>query len=152
MTDCFIDTELLPNKKFPMIFHSVKGKCQLIKSNSDSLASKLDKKSKFNEEEITIVLSYIKQLRNRKWKDREIELNEIGVVSPYKRQVVLIKKALADNGFEGITVGTAEKFQGLEKLAMIVSTVRSDGKLGFVSNQQVSLCNFLGNFKISIEI
>lgn len=40
---------------------------------------------------------------------------------------------------EDVTVGTAEIFQGKEKPIMIISTVRSDGKLGFVAEERVSI-------------
>lgn len=42
-------------------------------------------------------------------------------------------------GINDITVGTAEIFQGKEKPVIILSTVRSAGELGFVSDPRVSL-------------
>lgn len=40
--------------------------------------------------------------------------------------------------FPDVPVGTAETFQGQEKKAIIISTVRTDNDLGFVSDQRVS--------------
>ena len=52
----------------------------------------------------------------------------IGVVSPFRAQVVLLRKRLQDTG---VTVDTIERFQGGERDIMILSLVRSRGG-GFV--------------------
>jgi DNA replication ATP-dependent helicase Dna2 len=52
----------------------------------------------------------------------------IGVVSPFRAQVVLLRKRLQDTG---VAVDTVERFQGGERDIMILSLVRSEGG-GFV--------------------
>lgn len=68
-----------------------------------------------------------------------ITQSDIGVVTPYKLQCKIIARACRQYGYGGVTVGTAEVFQGQERPVMIVSTVRSDGKMGFVKDPRVRL-------------
>lgn len=72
-----------------------------------------------------------------------VSQTDIGVVSPYKLQCKEITRVCRQNNFQHITIGTAEIFQGQEKPVMIVSTVRTDGKLGFVSDPRVRFSKFL---------
>lgn len=78
-----------------------------------------------------------------------IQPSDIGVVTPYKLQCRKIKEMCNTYGFGDVTVGTAEVFQGQEKPVIIISTVRTAGKLGFVSSEQVRLfhCILFGSFK-----
>lgn len=62
---------------------------------------------------------------------------DIGVVTPYKLQSKVIARACRRSSFNDITVGTAEVFQGQEKPVMIVSTVCTNGTLGFVKDPRV---------------
>jgi DNA replication ATP-dependent helicase Dna2 len=61
-------------------------------------------------------------------RERGIHPETIGVVSPFRAQVVLLRQMLADTG---VTVDTVERFQGGERDIMILSFVRSRGT-GFV--------------------
>ncbi len=61
-------------------------------------------------------------------RDRGIDPESIGVVSPFRAQVVLLRQMLAGSG---ITIDTVERFQGGERDIMILSFVRSRGT-GFV--------------------
>ena len=61
-------------------------------------------------------------------RDRGINPESIGVVSPFRAQVVLLRQMLAGSG---VTVDTVERFQGGERDIMILSFVRSRGT-GFV--------------------
>ena len=72
----------------------------------------------------------------------DINQSEIGVVSPYKLQCKKIRRKCSEMKYSGITVGTAEVFQGQERKVMIMSTVRARQKfLGdFLGNAQVRLC------------
>jgi superfamily I DNA and/or RNA helicase len=55
----------------------------------------------------------------------------IGVVSPFRAQVVLLRKRLHDTG---VTVDTVERFQGGERDIMILSLVRAEAG-GFVFDE-----------------
>jgi DNA replication ATP-dependent helicase Dna2 len=61
-------------------------------------------------------------------RDQRIPPESIGVVSPFRAQVVLLRQMLAGTG---VTVDTVERFQGGERDIMILSFVRSRGS-GFV--------------------
>lgn len=55
---------------------------------------------------------------------------DLAVVSPYKRQVALIRNHLRK--YSGVEVNTVDGFQGREKDGVIISAVRSKESLGFV--------------------
>ncbi|KAK4883503.1 hypothetical protein RN001_006822 [Aquatica leii] len=97
----------------------------------------------FNVKEVEMVLKYVKALINLS--ETKVVPMDIGVVTPYIRQVYRIKEVLTQNGFGEIEVGTTEVFQGREKRIIIISTVRAQHnlllydrkyKLGFVKNEK----------------
>ncbi|XP_041349506.1 putative helicase MOV-10 [Gigantopelta aegis] len=126
--------EGLPRTHFPLIFHAVIGE-DMREEKSPSF---------FNLEEICVVVKYVKDLMESRVQGKKLKQEEIGVISPYRKQVQKIKTQLAKNRlFEKIKVGSVEEFQGSEKLIIIVSTVRSNPKylsldarfnLGFLNN------------------
>lgn len=96
----------------------------------------------FNMKEVNVVIDYIKRLLTPDTiSKRTIVQSDIGVVTPYKLQCKIIARECRKNGYGGVTVGTTEIFQGQERPVMIVSTVRTDGQLGFVKDPRVSLLN-----------
>ncbi|XP_061360518.1 uncharacterized protein LOC133304491 isoform X2 [Gastrolobium bilobum] len=85
-----------------------------------------------------IVLDLFKESTSRK------QTVSVGVISPYKAQVVAIEDALkkrfgddVDNDFS-VKVSTVDGFQGGEEDVIIISTVRYNdmGSVGFISNFQ----------------
>lgn len=120
----FIGSDILPNRNFPIIFECVKGECQ---KSDDSF---------FNSSEILAALRHIDSLVNL-----GISPKDIGVLSPYRVQYERIRSFSTN---KDITVGSAEMFQGQERPVTIISTVRTDGDLGFVRDPQVRpnyICN-----------
>ena len=75
-----------------------------------------------------------------------VDPGDIGVIAPYRRQVLKLRERLAQKGWrQHIDVGTTEEFQGQEKKVIIVSTIRSSPeyvsmdsqyKLGFLFNSK----------------
>ncbi|MFS8002630.1 putative DNA helicase [Helianthus anomalus] len=121
--------DYIKNPEFPVLFLGVQGVDEREGNNP----------SWFNRIEASEVVEVIMNL-----KDRGIKNEDIGVITPYRQQVLKISKALEMNvaGSE-IKVGTVESFQGQEREVIIVSTVRSTIKhnetdkrhcLGFLSN------------------
>ena len=66
----------------------------------------------------------VEDLVRRYQRDHAVSAKSIGVVSPFRAQVVLLRKRLQDTG---VTVDTIERFQGGERDIMILSLVRSRG-------------------------
>ncbi|KAJ7676479.1 P-loop containing nucleoside triphosphate hydrolase protein [Mycena rosella] len=124
----------LPTKKFPLIFHGILGKDDREGSSP----------SFFNIGEATLVKKYVASLVS----DRKLRVRpeEIGVITPYHAQRCKIMDLLyRDPKLRGITVGSVEEFQGQERRVIIMSTVRSNTNyvesdirrtLGFVANPQ----------------
>ncbi|XP_071805215.1 putative helicase MOV-10 isoform X3 [Asterias amurensis] len=123
----------LPQKNFPILFHGVEGKDER-EGHSPSF---------FNLAEVTIVVEYVEDLLNKRG-GRQIKESDIGIISPYRRQVQKLQKVLQKRHHKNIKVGSVEEFQGQERLVIIVSTVRStkaeniqmdiDYQLGFLKN------------------
>ena len=122
----------LPVQGFPLIFNGIEGKNER-EANSPSW---------FNIAECERVLHYVRLLAESKVTHRDI-----GIVTPYAKQVEKLTTLLRKNGIKvggnELMIGSEEKFQGQERRVIIVSTVRSSENflefealhnLGFVSN------------------
>lgn len=79
----------------------------------------------FNMMECEIVQLYVKRLVMV----HNVPMHDIGIVTPYIRQVYQIKKSLREVGYDKIEVGTVEAYQGKEKRVIIISTVRANCNL-----------------------
>lgn len=95
--------------------------------------------------EVNKVMYYLDRLLSQKFRyqnarryKRKITIDDIGIISPYKKQCKKIRAACRRRGWDGIQTGSVEVFQGKEKPIIIVSLVRSDGhKIGFLNNPKV---------------
>lgn len=121
--------DLLPNPDFPAVFMGVQGFDEREGSNP----------SWFNRIEASKVVEIINNLIAEKGINEE----DIGVITPYRQQVVKIRRALESFNICRIKVGSVEQFQGQERRIIILSTVRSTIRhnefdrvhlLGFLSN------------------
>uniref|UniRef100_A0A1B6CXC3 RNA helicase n=1 Tax=Clastoptera arizonana TaxID=38151 RepID=A0A1B6CXC3_9HEMI len=123
----------LPNKKFPLIFHGVVGIDERECSSP----------SYFNRQEIDRVIIYVENLLTNKLNGLRVKQEDLGIITPYSKQVQKISLALKTKSWNKVKVGTVEQFQGDERLIIIISTVRSSQeileydlkfKLGFLTN------------------
>ncbi|KAM9859316.1 putative helicase mov-10-B.2 [Aulostomus maculatus] len=142
--DTYCNWEHLPKKGFPVIFHGVMGKDER-EANSPSF---------FNVSEIEVLVDYLIKLMETQGKKGlpKLSAKDVGIITPYRKQVEKIRKALksvsALRGWADLTelkVGTVEEFQGQERNIIMVSTVRSsvnyvkmdkDFNIGFLSNEK----------------
>jgi len=134
MTHSMIKWEHLPKSKgFPVVFHAIDGE-NLREGNSPSW---------FNPQEAMEVVNYVKLLA--KHSRTPIGQDEIGIITPYARQVQKIRIALKASDLGDVKVGSVETFQGQERRCIIISTVRSENQLlshdrkynlGFVANEK----------------
>lgn len=122
---------LLPKKEFPLLFVGIQGCDEREGSNP----------SWFNRIEASKVVEIIKDLIEHDGLKEE----DVGVITPYRQQVLKIRRVLENFGRLNIKVGSVEQFQGQEKQVIIISTVRSTVKhnefdkvhyLGFLSNSR----------------
>ncbi|KAF5277498.1 hypothetical protein FQR65_LT03836 [Abscondita terminalis] len=99
-----------------------------------------DSPSWYNANEASQVFYYINELYRMGVKN-----TEIGVISPYVKQVKLIRSLLNQAEFDLPKLGTVEEFQGHEYGIILLTTVRSSAdllrhdlhfNLGFVSNSK----------------
>ncbi|KAL3040109.1 hypothetical protein AAZX31_01G220700 [Glycine max] len=141
--------DLLPNKDFPIIFYGIQG-CDEREGNNPSW---------FNRIEASKVIEVVRRLIA----GGNIKEENIGIITPYRQQVLKIKQTLENLDMPEIKVGSVEQFQGQEKEVIIISTVRSTIKhnefdrvhcLGFLSNYRrfnvaitraISLLVIIGN-------
>ncbi|XP_008567172.1 PREDICTED: LOW QUALITY PROTEIN: putative helicase Mov10l1 [Galeopterus variegatus] len=124
--------EKLPKKGFPLIFHGMRGN-EVREGRSPSW---------FNPAEAVQAMRYCCLLTRSV--SSQVSASDIGVITPYRKQVEKIKILLQNVDLMDIKVGSVEEFQGQEYLVIIISTVRSseDGFeddryfLGFLSNSK----------------
>uniref|UniRef100_A0A452RE87 RNA helicase n=1 Tax=Ursus americanus TaxID=9643 RepID=A0A452RE87_URSAM len=102
--------EKLPKKGFPLIFHGVRG----------SEAREGRSPSWFNAAEAVQVMRYCCLLA--RGISSQVSASDIGVITPYRKQVEKIKILLRNVDLMDIKVGSVEEFQGQEYLAIIIST------------------------------
>lgn len=155
-TTFMVSAAFLPNKEFPILFFGIQG-CDEREGNNPSW---------FNRIEVSKVVEVVKRLIGG-GNTRE---EDIGIITPYRQQVLKIKQTLENLDMPGIKVGSVEQFQGQEKEVIIVSTVRSTIKhnefdrvhcLGFLSNYRrfnvaitraISLLVIIGNPHIICKV
>uniref|UniRef100_A0A4W6DDE0 RNA helicase n=1 Tax=Lates calcarifer TaxID=8187 RepID=A0A4W6DDE0_LATCA len=126
---------------FPVIFHGVAGTIERDDNNP----------SVYNTAEVQVLKEYLKSLVEHLHKKgvTKIEPGEIGIISPYRKQVEMIQNALQmdkDLRKENLeNVGSVEQFQSKEFNVILVSAVRSNPKLtaqkqrftlGFITNEK----------------
>uniref|UniRef100_A0A914Y7Q6 RNA helicase n=1 Tax=Panagrolaimus superbus TaxID=310955 RepID=A0A914Y7Q6_9BILA len=107
----------LQKNNFPILFHSV---------NSGKEETSVETRSKRNLAEVSVIVEYVKKCLHQ-----NVAAEDIGVVSPYTYQAESIRKSLNN---KDITVDTVEKYQGSERRVIIISCVRTCGKLGFMAD------------------
>ncbi|XP_074781521.1 helicase MOV-10 [Athene noctua] len=135
--------EELPKKGFPIIFHGVCGEEQR-EAKSPSF---------FNTAEIEVLAHYLKKLLQSQGKGGcpRVSPKEVGIISPYRKQVEKIRKAITSldpvlrrlPDISLLKVGSVEEFQGQERRVILISAVRSCSEyfpldetfnLGFLKN------------------
>ncbi|XP_062564068.1 putative helicase MOV-10 isoform X2 [Armigeres subalbatus] len=127
LADWAVGWSYLPNPVFPIIMHSVVG------------VTRMDRQclSSYNKEEARCVLHYIQKILSDGINDRQIREEDIGVITPYSKQVSYLRHGCRNYGWENVEVGSTEQYQGREKPIMILSTVRSQrDHVGFLSNSK----------------
>jgi superfamily I DNA and/or RNA helicase len=58
----------------------------------------------------------------------KVATSSIGIMSPFRGQVVLIRKMLREKGLNGVDVGTVENYQAAERDVVVLSLTRSSEK------------------------
>ncbi|XP_071406120.1 RNA helicase Mov10l1 isoform X3 [Pithys albifrons albifrons] len=122
----------LPRKGFPLIFHGIRGS-ELREGHSPSW---------FNPTEAVQVMQYCCHLAKNE--NAAVSVTDVGVITPYRKQVIKIKLLLRSVDLADIKVGTVEEFQGQEYMVIILSTVRSQES--FIDDEEYCL-GFLCNPK-----
>ncbi|KAI1280770.1 putative RNA helicase armi [Halotydeus destructor] len=126
------DSDLLSKlgRTFPVVFNGVNG--QDVRHP--------DSASWCNYAEVLRCADYLRQLY-----DVGVKADEIGIITPYRKQMEMIRKFLDYLGFDLCKIATVEEFQGSERKVIIVSLVRTNPKninydikkqLGFIFNEK----------------
>ncbi len=103
----------------------------------------VDTKSSFNREEANLLFRHFEEyLHQIELMDKLDEVQNIGIISPYKAQVGLLKEKFDDafsdreNIREKVAINTVDSFQGQERDIIYISLVRSNekGVIGFLAD------------------
>ncbi|XP_015267285.1 PREDICTED: putative helicase Mov10l1, partial [Gekko japonicus] len=130
VTNSLLGWEKLPRKGFPLIFHGMRGN-EMREGHNPSW---------FNPTEAVQIVRYCCLLAKRI--SHTVLEKDIGVITPYRKQVEKIRLLLRSVDLTEIKVGSIEEFQGQEFLVILISTVRSNESsfkedrhfLGFLTN------------------
>jgi AAA domain len=130
---------LLPKKQytFPIHFRGVLGS-----DMSVTIESGFTGESWTNPAEADAVAEIIQRLV-----DSGVSSQSIGVMSPFRGQVVLIRKLLRAQGLDTVNVGTIEDYQGVERDTIVLSLTRSTKS--FVPNDRDARMGVFGQPKRS---
>ena len=76
---------------------------------------------------------------------------EIGVITPYNKQMLKLQRLLKGADLGDVKVGSTELFQGQERRVIIISTVRSDEDfLGFDRKHNLGFLDNPKRFNVAI--
>ena len=116
-TDAFIGSALLPNPRYPIIFHAVPGLDQR-EANSPSF---------FNVDEVLQVKAYVEELHRLGAGENHVSwqktlplidstvADDVGIITPYHGQVLKIRRSLANSVMSRVKVASVEEYQGQVK-------------------------------------
>jgi hypothetical protein len=138
-TDGFQPDELAQKKEYdwPILFYGVIG---LDKTVSVNNAFSINSWS--NAEEAEAIVDIIAKLISE-----GVQSNDIGVMSPFRGQVVLIRHLLRARYLGAVDVGTIEDYQAVERNVIILSLTRSS--TDFVPNDKLRRVGVFGQPKRS---
>nr|ALD16257.1 Moloney leukemia virus 10-like 1-like protein [Macrostomum lignano] len=114
----FLTWPSLPNPHLPLLFHGVIGEDR----------REGDSPSWFNPAETVLVTRYVIDLLAH-WPGLADVEDGIGVVTPYRKQAEKIRAMLLATDSPDVRVASVEEFQGQERQAIVLSTVRSQPDL-----------------------
>ena len=123
LNEKFMKCLQFPNEKIPLLFYH-------FKSNEEITVNRSYK----NEIEAELIFNLILKLL-----DLEIEVKDIGIITPYNGQKALLRRFFESfEKLKDIQIESVDGFQGQEKDFIIVSTVRNNyyGNIGFLENER----------------
>ncbi|ODV97692.1 hypothetical protein PACTADRAFT_47561 [Pachysolen tannophilus NRRL Y-2460] len=118
-----------------IIWYDTQGECfpeRDLSQDSGEVSSSTLVSSKYNENEILVVLKHVSSLLAS-----NVQQSDIGIISPYNAQVSFLKKVIYyKKNWKDIEISTVDGFQGREKEVIILSLVRSNSeqKIGFLKD------------------
>ncbi|KAK4755793.1 hypothetical protein SAY87_009550 [Trapa incisa] len=121
--------DFLLNNDFPIIFIGIQG-CDEREENNPSWFNRIE-------------ASKVGEVIGKLMESEKLTQENIGIITPYRQQVLKLRKALEILKLYDVKVGSVEQFQGQERQVIVVSTVRSTLRhndfdrvhcLGFLSN------------------
>ncbi len=95
-------------------------------------------KSRYNPDEFQMLCEHLYLLIDA-YQEKEISLPSIGIISPYREQVIYMKNQVAEDeklATLPLSINTIDAFQGQERDLIYISLVRSNGKgeIGFLKD------------------
>ena len=125
--------------KEPLLFHGIEGRDEREGTSP----------SWFNSDEAIQVLRYVESLL--RMRGTGLQQEDIGVITPYNKQMQKIAKLLKGQDLGGVKVGSTELFQGQERRVILISTVRSSGDfIGFDAKHNLGFLDNPKRFNVAV--
>lgn len=137
-THSFVGWPELPNKQVPMIFEGLVGE----------ETQEGDSPSWFNVSEVLKVVEYVKRVLE--YKKSGIKKDQIGVITPYRKQAQKIRQLLNKNRLDDVKCQSVELWQGQERRVMIISTVRSRSNYTGVDEKGIGFLKNPKRFNVAL--
>ncbi|KAG4429237.1 hypothetical protein IFR05_015277 [Cadophora sp. M221] len=116
-------------RQWPVLFHN----------NASNNSMDLKDGGWCNSGEVQIACKYAAELVNSGLVKK---LDDICIMSPFKAQVLRLRRTMQEKGFWGVNIGPTEAFQGLESSVVILCTTRSQQR--FVESDKKSNWGIIG--------
>ena len=154
--NAFLGANFLPNKNVPLVIVNVAHGQELRQTNGTSW---------YNPAEILQVIKYtqlvqkhlgidILQKNNENSEADELKADEmiedIGIIAPYRQQIRKLREYMNQLHMKRCRVGTVEEFQGQERKAIILSTVRSKTSEGGSDGENIGFLHSEKRFNVAI--
>ena len=139
VTDSMLEYGDLNSVPSPVLFYGIVG-YHYSDDNGGSL---------YNIIEAQEVVKIVKQLLTSS--TMKVNTADIGIITPYRKQVLVLRKLLRSNSLGAIRIGTVEDYQGQEALCTIISTVVSrDEEFIMKLHPNIGLFNNAKQFNVAL--
>ena len=144
----------LVTEGFPMLFYGCTSAHDLYKVDAASAHPSSSYRNVTEAEKLVEPLETMLGRRHGTGEDGEggrlVTTNDIGIVTPFRAQVLHLRDKLRKAGLGAVRVGTVDDYQGQEELIIVISTVIGSANKRAVGNMAQGLMSSPQRFNVAI--